>query len=286
MKLNIFPALCLALVLPISACGSQHFKKNQVDKTQGQPTTALTDNPETAGKAAKHVTSVFDGEWIIKRVGDVNIEREEDYPYINFAANENNFYASNGCNVLNGAFTVDTANKTVTFHNVISTLRYCADTPWDTQINAALGDGVPVKYEYKMENGEARLYFLNNAGERVLSLAKPGLDFLNGNWRVDSIEGEKFEDSDMTIFFDIEERKVHGDTGCNSFNGTIYVDPQNKQSFSLQNMAVTMRMCPNIENQSKFLVALEQACTASAGQNGSVNLVNASGKTVLVLVKK
>lgn len=287
MKTSSFlSAVSFCIVIPLVACGSQHMKKNNVEQTQGKPTTELTDTGKVSVDGDKHVASVFDGEWIIKSVGNTKINREEGYPYINFVNADKSFYASNGCNVLNGSFTVDTKAHTVTFMNVLSTLRYCADTPWDTEINGVLGDGIPVKYEYRMEDGQAFLYFLNNENERAMTLTKPGLDFLNGNWRVLSIDGEEFEDSDMTIFFDVEERKVHGNTGCNSFNGEIYIDPQNKQTFSLSNMAVTMRMCPNIEQQSKYLVALEQACSAAAERDGKVKLVNAGGKTVIVLVKK
>lgn len=284
MKNSILALLSLSVLIPLTACGSQGVKKSNVEQTQGQATTELTDR--VLSGTHKHVAQVFDGEWVIKSVGNTKIDREENYPYINFVLSDHNFYASNGCNVLNGSFEVDVQKHTVTFRNVISTMRYCADVPWDSEINAALAEGVPVRYEYEMVDGQAYLYLLDGAGNRVMTMAKPGLDFLNGNWRVKSIGDEQFDDSEMSIFFDVEERTVHGNTGCNSFNGTIYVDPQNKQSFSLQNMAVTMRMCPNIEQQSKFLVALEQTMGAKANSDGSVNLINADGKTVMVLVKK
>lgn len=285
MKKNLFlVAVTCSVLLPVTACGTQHFKKSNVEQTQAQPVTSVT---EAKGAVTeKSAQKIFDGEWVITSVGDTKINREEDYPYINFDAEENKFYGSNGCNVLNGQFTYDIKNKTISFLNVIATMRYCADTPWDTKINAALGEGTPIRFEYEVVDGEPLLYLLGKGGARALTMHKSGLDFMNGNWVVRAIKDEKFTDGDMTIFFDMEERKVHGNTGCNSFNGEIYVDPQDKRVFSLSNIAVTLSMCPNMERQSKFLVALEQTNGAKLGKNGTIYLTNADGKAIVELQKK
>ncbi|MDE5838335.1 MAG: META domain-containing protein, partial [Paramuribaculum sp.] len=48
----------------------------------------------------------------------------------------------------------------------------------------------------------------------------------------------------------------------------------------------TRMMCPDIENEQKFLVALEEVESASPEQNGSVVLLkDAHGKTVITLKK-
>lgn len=224
------------------------------------------------------------GEWVIKSVGDTQIDRDEDYPYIHFVPAEGSFYASNGCNVLNGSFTMK--GNVVTFHNVLVTMRYCPDTPFDTQINGVLADDKPVTCNFETVDGLPYLYLSDSHGRRLMTLHKAGLDFLNGDWQVKEINGQKFDNSEMSIFFDVEERKVHGNTGCNSFNGDIYVDPLNSRQLSLSNMAVTMRMCPNMAQQSMFLVALEVTNGVRQGHDGEVYLVDASGNTVITLVPK
>lgn len=277
----MMPLVSAAFLIPMAACGSQRVNNNNIQQVQGQPVKDVSAD-KTKNAEISEITSMLEGEWIIKQVGSTVIDREENYPYINFVPAEDSFYASNGCNILNGVFTIDAPN-TLTFHNVTTTMRYCPDTPFDMEINAVIADERPVKFIYEVVDGEPMLYFQNTAGQRVLTMHKPGLDFMNGNWKVASINGEEFDNDEMSIFFDMEARKVHGNTGCNSFNGDIYVDPQNKRVFSLTNMLVTMRMCPNIEQQSKFLVALEQTHSAKVLGNKQIALVNADGKTVMVL---
>lgn len=276
----ILSTVSLTVLIPMTACASNIFR-NHGSKKEKQPEVVEAQQAPVTESIAP---SLLCGEWVIKQVGDIRIERDENYPYINFVPEENSFYASNGCNVLNGVYTID--GDVITFHNVLATMKYCADTPFDTQINAVIADEKPVRYTYSVSDGEPLLNFVNAAGQTVMSLHKAGLDFLNGNWRVTSIRGEKFDDSEMSIFFDVEERKVHGNTGCNSFNGDIFVDPQNAGKISLSNMAVTMRMCPDIEQQSKFLVALEETTGAKLMSDGTVGLLGANEQPLIILVRK
>lgn len=275
----LFIAFSAAMLIPTTACGTQLFKKKTVKDTQAKTIENVA--PTRNNVPVEDTAALLAGEWIIEQVGETRIDRDEDYPYITFSPKDDAFYGSNGCNVINGVYTVD-GPGVITFHNIITTMRYCADVPFDRQINGVLSENGTVNFVYEVKDGEPFLYF-EAGGNRVMTLHKPGLDFLNGDWQVTEINGEKFEDSDMRIFFDVEERKVHGNTGCNSFNGEIFVDPQNKRTISLSNMAVTMRMCPNIEQQSKFLVALEQTTGAKVGGKDTVYLTDAKGEHIMTL---
>lgn len=271
----ILAAMSVALVLPMTSCASQRIKKTEMNQTHPiTPTqSTLTVNPDI----------VLEGEWVIRSVGTTTIDREDNYPYVYFEPDDNSFYAYNGCNMLNGYYKVDKSNK-ISFQNVLATMKYCADTPFDSQINAAFGEDKALSMQFSEEKGESCLRMMDASGNEVLKLTRTSLSFLNGNWKVTEINGEKFDKGDMTIFFDLGERKVHGNTGCNSFNGDIYVDPQNCHALSLTNMAVTMRMCPNPDQQRKLLVALEEAAGANVAGSGIVHLVNSSGKPVIKLV--
>lgn len=281
MKTISFRLATVALLLPLFACGTQSNKVVMTETPAVQP--AETSQPVSTPKTVdKQDLAKLDGEWIIESVGKTQINREENYPYINFVNSDNSFYASNGCNTLNGAFTIEKSHKIV-FHNVLSTMRLCPDAPFEAEINAVIADEKPAGLKFEQRDGHQYLYLLDNSGNKLMTLRKPGFAFLNGNWQVTAIGAEKFENSEMKIFFDVAERKVHGNTGCNSFNGEIFVDPQNASAFSLSNMAVTMRMCPNIDQQSKFLVALEQTTGAKRGSNGVVYLTDHDGKNVVTL---
>ena len=50
---------------------------------------------------------VLNGEWIIVSAGGKSIETIDEMPYLTFEKSTGKFYASNGCNVLNGTFTLD-----------------------------------------------------------------------------------------------------------------------------------------------------------------------------------
>ncbi len=227
---------------------------------------------------------LLNGEWMIKAVGAAHISVEEDYPYIHFVAEDNAFYASNGCNILNGIFTVGADNR-LTFHNVMSTMKYCQDTPYDAQISKVLSDDNTVSMRYEQIAGEGYLYLNNDRGQRVMTLRKPGMDFLNGNWRVVEINNESINNPEMTVFFDIEERKVHGNTGCNYFNGEIFIDPVTANSLSLSKMGVTRRLCQNADDERKLLVALEDIAIAIKGDANSALLTDSSGQTAVKLVR-
>ncbi len=80
------------------------------------------------------------GQWNIAAVGDHKIEVEEDIPYVNFQPSTGRFYASDGCNVLNGDY-VMRSDGVMTFSNVLSTMKYCHDVEFAPLISAALADG-------------------------------------------------------------------------------------------------------------------------------------------------
>lgn len=278
MKRNILllTALAAVMISPVFAEAASLQKKKAVPEVEApkqDPMPAIVVAPE-----------MLNGEWMIKAVGSTAINVEENYPYIHFVSADNAFYASNGCNVLNGVFTVADGNK-MTFHNVLSTMKYCPDTPFEQKINAVLADENTVSLRYESIAGEGYLYLNNARGQRVMTLRKPGMDFLNGNWRVVEINNEDIDNPEMTIFFDIEERRVHGNTGCNYFNGEIFLDPVNANSLSLSKMGVTRRMCPNADDERKLLVALEDIAIAISGDDSTALLTDASGHTAVKLVR-
>lgn len=230
------------------------------------------------------ISKVIDGEWVIRTVGATTILREENAPYIYFVLDENRFYASNGCNVLNGVFTIDATNR-ITFHNVLSTMKYCSDTPYDTEINEVFKDERTVTARYENIAGEGYLYLMDKNGKQLMTLNKNALGFLNGNWQIAEINGQPFDDEEMTVFFDINERKIHGNTGCNYFNGNIFVDPNKANIISLSNMGVTQRMCPNLDLERQLLVALEEISVVVDGLDGTALLTDTAGTTSIKLVK-
>ncbi len=223
------------------------------------------------------------GQWNIAAVGDHKIEVEEDIPYVNFQPSTGRFYASDGCNVLNGDY-VMRSDGVMTFSNVLSTMKYCPDVEFAPLISAALADGAALASDCNRVGHDTYLYLRDSSGKVQLTLRRHNMEFLNGNWQVASIDGKPVENDECTVFFDISELKIHGNTGCNFFNGKIYIDPARTNSIDFSDMGTTRVACPNAAQESAMLVALESTTTARSGRDGRVAvLLDSEGNELMTL---
>lgn len=221
------------------------------------------------------------GEWVITAVGSNAIVRDEGMPYVTFEPSTGRFYGNNGCNAINGSYTVK--GNDLTFGTVISTMRYCADVKFDTEINAVFADGVKVKALLKKIGSESYLYINDAAGNSLLTMVRHSMQFLNGQWQVVSINQKPVDDEECNVFFDINSMKIHGNTGCNFFNGSILIDPAVNGSISFSGMGVTRMACPKGNQERTMLVALEETVSAVPDGSDGALLIDGVGKPVLRL---
>ncbi len=107
-----------------------------------------------------------------------------------------------------------------------------------------------------MEDSNYYLFFYDETRREVMKLMHQNFQFLNGTWRVTRI-GEKAVDvPDMKMVFDVDEGKVHGNTGCNIFNVVILeIDMEKANSISISALGVTRMACPDQNYETLFLVA-------------------------------
>lgn len=246
---------------------------------------ANTDNTTAKTKPAKEVVSniagQLDGEWVIVKVGKNAIVKDENMPYVNFTESDGRFYASNGCNVLNGSFTLSGSSE-ITFDHVLSTLMACDDNQFESAINKVLCDGVKVKVELSKKGQESFLTLKSHSGNTLMVLRRHNMEVLNGQWQIKRIDQMDVDDPEVNIFLDIPELRVHGNTGCNYFNGSIMIDPEKESSISFSQMAVTMRLCHNSDIEIALLVALEQTSHYKLDHDTLYFLDN-EGKTLVKL---
>ena len=170
----------------------QNTAKKPGVQTITSPDTIIAAPEEAAPKTIAELTQStplarsLQGEWQIIQVGSVTIDRDEDMPYIVFEPSKASFYANNGCNTLNGAYSVDASDR-ITFHNVLSTMRLCADVDFDNQINVIIGDNVTTQLRLTEVGQETFVDFVTSSGKTLMRLRRGNLEFLNGNWDVVSI---------------------------------------------------------------------------------------------------
>ena len=295
-------ALCLiASLLILSSCslfnGKGIIAKGDKGETKAESkaTTEIVAKPETqettAAPAKKTPTGhqhsgqdanleALEGEWSIVQVGKIDIERDDNMPYVNFDTREGRFYASNGCNVINGDFKL--SNKELDFSNVLATMRHCPDVKYALPISSVLCDGlrVQIKLESKGQESYVMLY---KSGNKLMTLRRHNLEQINGKWYVTDVRGKKIDEGKIDIFFDIPELLAHGNTGCNYFNGSIYIDANKPSSISFSQLGVTQRMCENAATETALLVALEETVSYSLSGKDTLYLNDESGTHIITL---
>lgn len=258
---------------------SKKVKKEKVlpqdRKAIGVPIDPKTYSPEEFAKG------VIKGDWAITKVmGQPAVG--EKAPYIKFAQEEGRIYGNNGCNTINGEYSYDPKDGKLRFDNIAVTMMLChLEGITDYLINQALNEVRTYKLVDTEEGYEMNLY--DGAGKEVMTLIHQNLDFLNGTWKITSLNGEEVDIKNMKLVFDIDEHKFHGNTGCNVINGNLTTDMDEPNTFSFESIGVTMMMCPTMEYQTMMLVALEEACKAKPINKNQVQLLNEEGKVVISL---
>ena len=278
MKVISISAL-LAFALALGSCSLI----NPSSAGKGKTTVATPVSQPAATASADTLSKALAGEWSVLEVAGTKVDAEENVPYVSFVPAENRFYASNGCNILNGSYSLK--GNVLTFSNILSTLKMCADAPYESAINAAISEGRPVKALLKEIGSETYLYLNDNSGAPLMTLCRHNMEFLNGQWRVTAIDGKAIDDEEANVFFDIPSLKVHGNTGCNYFNGEILIDPSVPNSISFSGMGVTRMACYKGDQERLMLVALEETVTALPVNKNTVALANADGCQVLTLTR-
>lgn len=273
--------------------GSAATATNETTDKNGRP----SDNHQSVNNAAtknnvhknsatsdETIAEKLAGEWMIVSVGGKTLRTVDDMPYINFEKQTGRFYSSNGCNVLNGSYSVADGAK-LSFGNTLSTMKMCHDVQFENEITAILSGSEPLTFKIDKIGHESYLRLFNTKGTELMSARKHNMDFLNGNWLITSVNGKAISDEEANVFIDINELKIHGNTGCNFFNGTVYINPEKSNAIDFSNMASTRMACPKMEQESAILLALEETATAIQGSHDQVILLSQGGKELMTLKK-
>lgn len=216
----------------------------------------------------------INGEWTIYSVRG-NLVGGEERPYVTFDLPSKRFYGNNGCNYINGDLEV-APGRELKFTNVISTMKMCQDDQYQYLINLALND--VVKFVPRFEKPITYLDLKDATGRVILVLRRHNMDFLNGAWKVELLNDTPLlQDDEATMTFDTSDLKIHGTTGCNIFNGDLFIDPDKTNSLQIIHLATTKMMCAPNSRETEFLVALEDVETAKALDSNTIILSSPEG---------
>lgn len=252
-------------------------KKGKKDKKS-----KMDQNNAPATPADADLSRQIVGEWSIIKVGNTKIEVDDNQPYANFGM-DRKLYASNGCNVLNGYYSLN--GHKISFSQMLSTMMACPDNGYSDAITGVFSDGATVHAMIQQMGNETYMYLNDSTGRELMTLCRHNMNFLDGQWLVTAINGQPVNDEEANLFFDIASLKVHGNTGCNYFNGDILISPGVANSINFYGMAVTRMACPKGDQERTMLVALEETTTAVRVNADTAALVNAQGRQVITLTR-
>lgn len=222
---------------------------------------------------------VVKGDWAIETVYGKDAVGEKA-PYLKFVPEEHRVYGNNGCNVLNATYTYNPKDSTISFGEMATTMMLCSkEGLTDYEINTALG---AVKYyTWRIDNSDYYLYFYNEAHREVMRLMHQNFDFLNGTWQVTRIEDQAVNVPDMKFVIDVDEGKLHGNTGCNILNGRLDIDMEQPNSISFSEIITTRMACPDLNYETALVVALEEITAAKPVSSNEVIFFDSMNKEVL-----
>lgn len=241
-----------ALMLIASGCNPTRHTAKEV---AGEVST----NTSVETNAAVH--KILYGEWIAYKVGDLMVEGAER-PYVIFdgentpsTPNYIKLYGNDGCNIINGTYSVAPGGKMQSTSDLISTMRFCPDAKYEMGMTLALNNVT----HYTLDKiGNDYLLSMKGANDSTLMvLRKYDLNFINGAWDVTHINGQKVTSATLPqLVIDTPEQKIHGNVGCNTMNGSIVINPDRQNAMQFANMITTRMTCPEIATEQELLQAL------------------------------
>lgn len=262
-------------------------KKKKSNKHNAKSKTSSTIQNTTIEEYDISTTSqpieLINGEWTVFSVDGETISGEE-CPYIIFSEKGNKIYGSNGCNIINGDYEA-TESGEIAFINIISTMMACDNSPYENAINNAVNNAA--MYSITQNGNEYYMTINSFENQELLVLRKHNMDFLNGSWRVSEIKDKKNKNEGITLMLDIPEFRLHGNTGCNIVNGSIYIDSDKNNSIQFHGLIATRMACPenDMKTETALLVALEEVEYAQKAKGNTVKLFDKDNNEILVLTK-
>jgi len=111
---------------------------------------------------------------------------------------------------------------------------------------------------------------------------------LNGKWTIIEVNGEPVISAITPFFeFDVAAKRVHGNTGCNTFSAAFETEAKDKAAIRIVSPVSTMMACINMETETQILQVFPDIVHVRKGEiSGRIKFVNKNEDTMLLLEKK
>lgn len=272
---------------------SDKLKQRKSSSTRGKrnaPSAITTEpdaNPNTDHRTFNRADSLrimsnLAGQWYFSRVHDIDITGDEDRPTLTFDESTTRIYAYNGCNYFHGTYSLGGPTE-MDIHDVLGTTALCDSHPWETAIQSIWTDAC--HFRLSTAGTDRILEFTDSRNRIIACLKRHATGVVNGMWGAVEINGRTIDSNNPMIVIDLIENRIHGNTGCNIFNGTIYQNPDAEMSLQFQDMSVTRSNRHGVETETAFLVALEQVENAIVIDNDNIVLADGTGRHLIKLTR-
>lgn len=277
----LYAGMSLLVLSSCSLFGGAASKKSKAPAVLPQDRQILVKNVEKTYTPEEIRKGVVKGDWSIESVyGKKTVGMQA--PFIKFVPAEKRIYGNNGCNVINAVYNVNPADSTMSFDQLASTMRMCdKDGLTDYEINTALG--AAKYYTWRIVDTEYYITCYDENHQQIMELMHQNFQFLNGTWVVTRINDEAVDIPEMKLVIDVDEGKIHGNTGCNVINGNMEIDMEAANSISFSAIGMTQALCHDSKYETALIVALEDVSAAKPVSGTEVILYSAQHKPVLTL---
>jgi len=279
MKSTYLSVAAAVAVVMASGCNSA--------KQQVAVTDTGMEKTETFSQTDHTMQKVLWGTWTATDVNGLAVQGM-DRPYVEFGEDPTNplgakCYAYDGCNYLNGNYTITPNGEMRRSTELVSTMRMCEGAVYEMGFKLALNNVSSYSIEKAGEGYTLRM--MDQAGKPILTLSKFESEILNGAWEVVSISGKSVDKNlNIRLVFDLAEHSIHGNAGCNTLNGKLTVDPAVSNSILISDIATTRMTCPAIATEQSLLRALATVVTVMPGMSANSALLrNADGNEAVLL---
>ncbi len=289
-KITIFALIFAILACPDVAFGRK--KKDKKDKKEQNQPVFIEYKEEEVDLPITNEMEQINGEWNVVEINESPVTTTAgSRVYFNFDVLGRKLYGNTGTNAVNATYSLKKDNK-ITFDDLLVTKKSGGYFQYiERDLLKALED---VNSVALVKVGDTEyMEMKNRRRDVVIKLRRQNLDFMNGPWLVKTINGENVIDRDIKLVNDIDMLTVNITSGCNIINGVITVNPFREFAIEYEDLKSSHRQCPNIDTETRLLIALEEAQLCRKRNDREVELLTTErdemGKTVnktLVVLEK
>ena len=282
MRKYIVLSLLLAMLLAPATMDARKKKDKKLEKRGVTIENVIADVDQPMREIAiTDPANQLYGEWDIVMLRNKKkvYTRERAYLYLDFAGG-NKVYGNNGCNTINGTFQLSGNN--LKFNDFISSGESCHNVTNEKTIMHALAD--TRRFTLEAQYNAQYMNLMNSKGNVVLVLKRHNLDAMNGAWLIKEIDSENVSDLNMRVVIDAEMQTIHGNSGCNIFNGIITLDPTKDMAIQFEDLhSGDNDECEEIDSETDLLLALERTESCKRINQQEMALLDNKGNIVIVL---